>query len=40
MKQVIGYISNIIGTENVKTLMKFANNIVGFIKENMMGKVI
>lgn len=38
MKQVIGYISNIIGTENVKTLMKFANNIVGFIKEKYDGK--
>lgn len=38
VKQVIGYISNIIGTENVKTLMKFANNIVGFIKEKYDGK--
>lgn len=27
------YISNIIGTENVKTLMKFVNNIVEFVKE-------
>lgn len=38
VKQVIGYISNIIGTENVKTLMKFVNNIVGFIKEKSDGK--
>ncbi|MCW6111378.1 YkvA family protein [Clostridium sporogenes] len=38
VKQVIGYISNIIGTENVRTLMKFVNNIVGFIKEKSDGK--
>ncbi|EJP6472698.1 DUF1232 domain-containing protein [Clostridium botulinum] len=33
VKQVIGYISNIIGTENVRILINFVNNIVGFIKE-------
>lgn len=38
VKQVVEYLSNIVGTENAKTLMKFVNNIVCFVKDKYDGK--
>lgn len=39
VKQVLGYVSNIIGTENVKVLVNFINNIINFVKKKSHGKI-